>query len=351
MPAATNMNSNKPLASVQMFAYNHAPYIRRAVDSVLAQQTDFPFEVVIGEDCSSDGTREMVMDYQRRFPDVVRVVTSGRNVGMHRNVLRTQHACRGDFLAFCEGDDFWSDPTKLQTQVEFLRQNPSYGLVHSNYDEFEVGRNKLRAGAITSPEPPDDEHAYLQVLLRQRRIMTLTVCVRRDLLDRVVREQPECTDERWPMGDTQRWLEVSRLTKVKYFPQAMATYNYLPESASQSRDPGKALHFTEKAGQLILHYLEKYPIEAALADRVRRRVGMEVLAVAYRARNRDRAAFWLGQVRQTAGPMPLEAYLYFLGTGRAGGGLAARPTIWFLWNWRRAKDWVQRICRGQMNPA
>ena len=334
-----------------MLTYNHASYIRKAVESVLAQKTDFPFEVVIGEDCSTDGTHELVLEYGRRYPEIVRVVTSGQNVGMHRNVLRTQHSCRGEFLAFCEGDDFWHDPAKLQTQVEFLRQHHDYGLAHCNYHTYEVGRGKLRQRAISAPEPPDDEHAYVQVLLRQRRIMTLTVCVRRDLLDRVVREQPECTDERWPMGDTQRWLEISRLARVKYFPQAMATYNYLPESASQSRDPAKAFRFTEKAGELILHYLKKYPIEAEYDNRVRRRVASEVLAAAGVAGDRDRAAFWFEQLRQTAGPVPLDAYLCLLGTQGRGRGLAAKPALWALLNWRRAKDRLLRMCGGETNRA
>lgn len=339
------MNTN-PLASVQMLTYNHAPYIRQALEGVLAQKTDFPFEIVIGEDCSTDGTRELVFDYQRRYPEIVKVVTSEQNVGMHRNGLRMQHACRGEFLAFCEGDDLWHDPAKLQTQVEFLVEHPDYGLAHCNYHSYEVATGKLRPRAITGPEPPDDDNAYVQVMLRQRRILTLTVCVRRELLDRVTHEQPECNDPQWPMGDTQRWFEICRLTKVKYFPQAMATHNFLPESASQSRDPMKAFRFTEKAGQLILHYLNKYPIAPEMDNRVRRRVAGELLAAAYQARAADKAAFWFEQLRATAGPVPLDARLYLLGTRGPGSVMAARPAIWTLSNWRRVKNRLARICAG-----
>jgi glycosyltransferase involved in cell wall biosynthesis len=343
--------SANPLASVQMLTYNHAPYIRQALEGVLAQKTDFPFEIVIGEDCSTDGTRELVFDYQRRHPEIVKVVTSEQNVGMHRNGLRMQHACRGKFLAFCEGDDFWHDPAKLQTQVEFLVQNPDYGLVHCNYHAYEVARRKLRQRAISGPLPPDDEHAYVQVMLRQRRILTLTVCVRRELLDRVTREQPECNDPQWPMGDTQRWFEICRLTKVNYFPQAMATHNFLPESASQSRDPMKAFRFTEKAGQLILHYLKKYPIEAELDNQVRRRVALELLGAAYQAGAGDRAAFWFEQLKSTTGPMPIDAHLYLLGSRGSGRILTARPAIWVLLNWRKVRDRLLRAGRGEIKRA
>jgi glycosyltransferase involved in cell wall biosynthesis len=341
----------KPLVSVQMLAYNHAPHIRKAVEGVISQRTDFPFELIIGEDCSTDGTRDIVFGYERAYPEIVRVVTSEENVGMHRNVLRTQEACRGDILAFCEGDDFWHDPLKLQTEVDFLVQNPEYGLTHCNYDTYEVATGRLRRNAITCQIPLQDDRAYVEVLLRRRRIMTLTVCVRRNLLEAVVREQPECTDETWPMGDTQRWLEICRLTKVKYFPKAMATYNFLEESASQSRDPVKAFRFTEKAGELIFHYLKKYPIQPELEKQVRQRIGREVLAMAYLASDRDKASYWLRQLRETAHTVPMDAYLYYLGTAGACGALAAKPGIWLLSNGRKFTDKVREFSRRYITKA
>lgn len=334
----------KPLASVQMLTYNHAPYVRKAIEGVLAQKTDFPFELIIGEDCSTDGTREVAFEYEKLYPDRVRVVTSDKNVGMHQNSLRMQHACRGEYLAFCEGDDLWHDPAKLQTQVEFMAEHPDYGMTHCNYHSYEVATGRLRPKAIVGPEPPSDDNAYEQVMLRQRRILTLTVSVRRELLEKVTREHPECSDPQWPMGDTQRWFEVCRLAKVKYFPQAMATHNFLPESASQSRNPEKAFRFTEKAGQLILHYLEKYPIAAEHDRKVRRRVGMELLAAAYQGGLRDKAGEWFEHVRRTPGPVPIDAYLYLLGTQGAGRELAAKPAIWFLNNCRRVRDRLARVC-------
>ena len=326
-----------PVVSIQMITYNHAPWIRRAVESVLSQKTDFPFELVIGEDCSTDGTREIVFDYQRRFPDVVRVITSARNVGMHQNAVRTQLACRGAFLAFCEGDDFWHDSTKLQTQVEFLVKGPDYGMAHCNFDTYENEETRLRRDVLSCPLPLQDDNAYVEVLLRKRRIMTLTVCVRRELLDKVVNEQPECTDSRWPMGDTQRWLEICRLTKVKYFPKSMATHSFLSESASQSRDPAKAFRFSEKAGELILHYLKKYPIDSKLENQVRRRVALELMEAAFQAGDQGKVSFWMDQLRMTAGTIPVDAHLYVLGSQRSVGGLAARPAIWLLRNYRTAK--------------
>lgn len=125
-----------PLVSVHMVTYNHEPFIRQALDSVLMQQCDFPFEVVIGEDCSTDRTREICFEYQVKYPDKIRVLYAEENsFRRHRsqciNVWRVTKSCRGEFAAWCEGDDYWVDPKKLQKEVDIFRQHPQVGFVFS----------------------------------------------------------------------------------------------------------------------------------------------------------------------------------------------------------------------------
>ena len=121
----------KPTVSVCIITYNHAHNIRRCIEGALMQKTTFPFEIVIGEDCSTDGTREIIMDYSNCYPDIIRVITSGANVGAGENYKRTNHACRGEFIAYCEGDDYWIDPLKLQKQYETIRKYNSVLITHS----------------------------------------------------------------------------------------------------------------------------------------------------------------------------------------------------------------------------
>jgi glycosyltransferase involved in cell wall biosynthesis len=133
---------SEPLVSVHMITYNHAPYISQAIEGVLMQKTNFPFELVIGEDCSTDGTQEIVFDYARTYPDIIRVITSNNNVGMHENSTRTQQACRGKYIAYCEGDDFWNLPEKLQIQINLLEANSEYsGCFHNVQFLFEDGED------------------------------------------------------------------------------------------------------------------------------------------------------------------------------------------------------------------
>ena len=121
----------KPVVSVFMLAYNHGAYLAEAIEGVLKQETDFPIELLIGEDCSTDDTREIALRYQRERPDVIRVITANSNIGGWKNYRRLLVASRGDFLAHHDGDDYWL-PGKLQRQIALLRKNPDCVAVYTN---------------------------------------------------------------------------------------------------------------------------------------------------------------------------------------------------------------------------
>lgn len=121
-----------PLVSVRVVTYKHEKYIAQCLEGLLMQRATFPFEVVVGEDCSPDRTREIVMAYQAKYPDVLRVITSETNVGGMKNAMRVQQACQGKYHAFCEGDDYWIDPLKLQKQVDFMEAHQEVSLCFHN---------------------------------------------------------------------------------------------------------------------------------------------------------------------------------------------------------------------------
>jgi len=118
----------KPKLSVIFITYNHEKYVERALKSVLDQITDFEYEVVVGEDCSTDRTREIINRVVDAYPDKnVRLLYRDKNLGRPTlNVYETTMACRGEYLAYLEGDDYWTDMHKLQKQVDFLEKNPGY---------------------------------------------------------------------------------------------------------------------------------------------------------------------------------------------------------------------------------
>ena len=109
--------------SVCMLAYNHERWISKSIEGVLMQKTNFKYELIIGEDCSNDGTRDIILSYSKMYPALIRVFFNKNNLGLAQNFSQALTLCKGKYIAICEGDDFWTDPCKLQRQVDFLEGN------------------------------------------------------------------------------------------------------------------------------------------------------------------------------------------------------------------------------------
>lgn len=117
-----------PFVSVIVVTYNHEAYIAQNIEGILAQRSEFPFELIIGEDKSTDGTLEICLSYQKKYPDIIRLITWQENLGIGPNYLRCLGRARGEYIAFCEGDDYWIDPDKLTKQVALMEKYPDTSL-------------------------------------------------------------------------------------------------------------------------------------------------------------------------------------------------------------------------------
>ena len=118
-----------PLVSICCITYNHEKFIEQTLDSFLKQKTTFYFNIILGEDKSSDGTRAICEDYANKFGDKINLLPLEKNLGGRQNFLRSFKMCQGQYIALCEGDDFWIDKYKLQKQVDFLIENPAFVLI------------------------------------------------------------------------------------------------------------------------------------------------------------------------------------------------------------------------------
>ena len=152
--------------SVAMITYNHKRFIGQAIESVLAQKVNFDYELVIGEDCSTDGTRSVILDFQRRYPERIVCLLRERNIGAMRNLSGTIAACRGQYLAILEGDDYWSCTSKLQKQVDFLDAHPDWAICCSraevrNEDDMHFSKLRVQTGAVF-PARPDSTRPNAQ---------------------------------------------------------------------------------------------------------------------------------------------------------------------------------------------
>jgi glycosyltransferase involved in cell wall biosynthesis len=133
-----------PLLSVCLITYNHRKFIREAIEGVLMQEVTFPWELIIADDFSTDGTREIILEYKQKFPDLIKLVLQDRNVGAYKNWMDLLTAAKHKYIAYFEGDDYWLDPNKLQKQVDFLEANPEYVISYHDAKVIDTNGNVMQ---------------------------------------------------------------------------------------------------------------------------------------------------------------------------------------------------------------
>lgn len=226
------MLAELPVVSVLMITYNHEQFIRRAIESVFAQDFDGPMELVIGEDCSTDNTRAIIEDVCKSAPIHVRLLASERNVGMHANGARTLGACRGEYLALIEGDDYWTDPEKLKIQAGLLEGSTDIVMsfhrakIIDNRSDQPIQDKQGFQGVIPQTDP---RVVTFRTLASNCSVHTATVLYRRSAL-------PELPDwiSRLPWGDWAMYLLIADKGEIKFIPRTMSEYRIHAGGATQT---------------------------------------------------------------------------------------------------------------------
>lgn len=127
------MNSEYPKLSVCMITYNHEDFIAKAIEGVLMQKTNFKIELIVADDCSKDNNQNRIRQFALENSEIVKPILRDKNIGANQNWIDAYNHCTGKYIALCEGDDYWTDPNKLQKQVDFLEANPAYVLCSHRY--------------------------------------------------------------------------------------------------------------------------------------------------------------------------------------------------------------------------
>ncbi len=168
------MESKPILVSACIITYNHEKFIRQCLDGALMQDVDYSYEIVIGDDHSTDSTAAICQDYAARYPDIIRFVSRDINLGMNGNWTNTMMSCRGKYIALCEGDDFWTDSNKLQYQVDFLEKNGKYAACYHGAKVIDENNALKRE----SKWPAYRSHTKLELLQSKGEMITCTVVFR-----------------------------------------------------------------------------------------------------------------------------------------------------------------------------
>lgn len=261
-PTNTNAaNSLSPIISVVMITYNHAPYIEEAISSILAQEFTGSLELIIGEDCSTDETAKIVRDFYGRHPKTIKIITSESNVGMNANFKRCVEACTGEYIAFCEGDDYWSSSKKLQLQTDFIKANPQFGAVHSEFShimKLAGSWRKLERFNLTYHRTIPASKIFRSLLV-ENRIQSCTLFAKRScILDYYASGIPIDT---YAVGDWPICLFVSATSDIGYINEPLATYRLTPGSVTNSGLKNSILR-AENAMKMAEDFCARFNIEA-----------------------------------------------------------------------------------------
>lgn len=225
-----------PLISVLMITYNHADYLAEAIEGVVSQQCNFHFELIIGEDRSSDSTLEIAISYQKKHPEIIRVVHSGQNVGMNENSLRIFRRARGKYVAYCEGDDYWCTTDKLAKQVAAIEADEGIGIVHGDWVRSRLHDGTWRhdyRNSVHSRVPS----RYLEGDLSRtwhfpKVLRTCTILLRRDTMAEWYASGLLKLD--YKFGDAVLSAWITTRAKVAYVPAVVSVYRVSPSSALRS---------------------------------------------------------------------------------------------------------------------
>lgn len=246
-----NTENREIMVSVLCATYNHRQYIERCLMGFVMQKTSFPIEVIVHDDASTDGTSQIVKEYAARYPKIITPILETENQWSKHDGTITRifrKTMRGKYLASCEGDDYWTDPYKLQKQVDFLEEHEDYGMVYT--------RAKVLCGSKFIGENGTSDTSF-EGLIKYSNFPTLTRVYRRSIFERF-HHDIKIDEKGWMMGDYPIAFYFVAESKVKYLDDCTAVYRVLDESASHSKDVDFLFKFYDSADDVRRFFVERY---------------------------------------------------------------------------------------------
>lgn len=246
------------MVSVIVRAYMREKFIRQALDSVLAQQTSYPFEIIIGENHSSDNTLQICQEYADKYDNII-LLAHKENIGAQRNLSECIKAGTGKYIMACDGDDWWHNPNKIQLQVDFMETHPECMMCHTDNDICyeETGktiRDYKRVKGIVVPEGKVQKEAFAGRL----QVCWSTSCFRRDAFEKYMP-----IDDFIPLGmvgeDYPTWVILAAYGELRYLPVATATYRIGRQAITQDVDYSRILRRREGDKNVVRKLYEMFP--------------------------------------------------------------------------------------------
>jgi len=223
------MGNDNPLVSICCLAYNHAPYIRQCLDGFVMQKTNFPFEVLIHDDASTDRTADIIRGYEAKYPDIIKPIYQSENqhkkgTGILQNIVFP--ITKGKYIALCEGDDYWTDSCKLQKQVDFMEANPEYSMCFHFADV--VYENGKKTDYILYEDLEEREYTANEIV-ENWIVPTASVLFQTKFSKNIK------WDQRFTAGDIVLFLSMAQCGKIFCLGDKMSIYRRLDSGVTLSR--------------------------------------------------------------------------------------------------------------------
>lgn len=222
-----------PVVSIVIPSYNREDSIVETLLSIINQKCKFDFEIVIGDDCSTDKVRDFLLDYQKKHPQIIVLLFHEQNIGLGANWATCVKHCRGKYIANCDNDDYWHNPDKLQLQVDFLEANLQYGVVHTDYRKHNRDTG-LITNEIASNSIIGNETLQESIMKGNFRCCNATVMYCKDLLDKYI-NLDDYINYQFTLQDWNTWMIVSNYTDFYCMHISTATFGIETESITRPK--------------------------------------------------------------------------------------------------------------------
>lgn len=231
---------SKIIVSIQCLVYNHEPYLRKCLDGFVMQKTNFKFEAIVHDDCSTDKSCAIIREYAEKYPGIIKPIYEKENqYSKHDGSLNRimDNASIGKYVAICEGDDYWIDPLKLQKQVDFLESHPDFDMVRTDSNVYYQDTNITINSVFGKKLFPNCEDTFVDYVVRPAWLATCSWLIRSPLGD-YDNLPNDCFK-----GDLALMIYIAKRSKVKYLPEVTSVYRVLKTSASHFSDSADNIRF------------------------------------------------------------------------------------------------------------
>jgi glycosyltransferase involved in cell wall biosynthesis len=238
----SNLLTPHPLVSIIIPSYNRMETIKETLDSLLNQRCDFPYEIIVGDDNSTDNVRDILFDYKNKYPEQIKLILHDKNIGLGANWATCAKQARGKYLANCDNDDYWHNPDKLQLEVEFLEKYDQYGVVYTDYRTHNRSNQQIQEhqAFINSNIP-----LQKAIFSGKYKLCNATIIYKKELIDKHI-PLDDYIRYQFSLQDWNTWLILAKYTSFYHLPISTATFGIETESITRPKNYSQIEHRFKK---------------------------------------------------------------------------------------------------------